>query len=116
MKALVPSHAKRVQPYRDPHAPLLHRFQVESQLDAIHSPSVELKSGGYIVLNQTEALVAIDVNSGRPTSERNTQEKVPKPNTQASGQGPRTHPLRHHPGPHGQRLPDKEGHAHQAHT
>src|SRR3546814_19858660 len=84
MKALVPSHAKRVQPYRDPHAPLLHRFQVESQLDAIHSPSVELKSGGYIVLNQTEALVAIDVNSGRATSARNIEETAPQPNIEAA--------------------------------
>ncbi|HEY9567066.1 MAG TPA: ribonuclease E/G, partial [Thalassobaculum sp.] len=84
MKALVPSHAKRVQPYRDPHAPLLHRFQVESQLDAIHSPSVELKSGGYIVLNQTEALVAIDVNSGRATSERNIEETALKTNIEAA--------------------------------
>ncbi len=84
MKALVPSHAKRVQPYRDPHTPLLHRFQVESQLDAIHSPVVELKSGGYIVLNQTEALVAIDVNSGRATSERNIEETALKTNIEAS--------------------------------
>src|SRR3546814_9416756 len=84
MKALVPSHAKRVQPYRDPHAPLLHRFQVESQLDAIHSPAVELKSGGYIVLNQTEALVAIDVNSGRATSERNIEETALKTNIEAA--------------------------------
>jgi ribonuclease E len=84
MKALVPSHAKRVQPYRDPHTPLLHRFQVESQLDAIHSPVVELKSGGYIVLNQTEALVAIDVNSGRATSERNIEETALKTNLEAA--------------------------------
>ncbi|MEQ8394626.1 Rne/Rng family ribonuclease [Thalassobaculum sp.] len=84
MKALVPSHAKRVQPYRDPHTPLLHRYQVESQLDAIHSPSVELKSGGYIVLNQTEALVAIDVNSGRATSERNIEETALKTNLEAA--------------------------------
>jgi len=84
MKALVPSHAKRVQPYRDPHTPMLHRFQVESQLDAIHSPVVELKSGGYIVLNQTEALVAIDVNSGRATSERNIEETALKTNLEAA--------------------------------
>ena len=64
MKMLMPSHAKRVQPYRDPQIGLLHRFQVESQIDAIHSPIVQLRSGGYVVINQTEALVAIDVNSG----------------------------------------------------
>ena len=64
MKMLMPSHAKRVQPYRDPQIGLFHRFQVESQIDAIHSPIVQLRSGGYVVINQTEALVAIDVNSG----------------------------------------------------
>jgi len=67
MKMLMPSHAKRVQPYRDPQIGLLHRFQVESQIDAIHSPIVQLRSGGYVVIDQTEALVAIDVNSGRST-------------------------------------------------
>ncbi|MDF1791415.1 MAG: Rne/Rng family ribonuclease [Thalassobaculaceae bacterium] len=84
MKTLIPSHAKRVKRYKDTHVPLLHRFQVESQLDAIHSPVVELKSGGYIVLNQTEALVAIDVNSGRSTSERNIEETALKTNLEAS--------------------------------
>jgi len=84
MRTLIPSHAKRVQPYRDTHIPLFHRFQVESQLDAIHSPQIELKSGGYIVLNQTEALVAIDVNSGRSTSERNIEETALKTNLEAA--------------------------------
>ena len=74
MRMLMPSHAKRVQPYRDPQVGLFHRFQVESQIDAIHSPVVQLRSGGYIVINQTEALVAIDVNSGRSTRERNIEE------------------------------------------
>src|SRR3546814_8289920 len=67
MRTLTPSHAKRVQLYRDP-TPLLHRYQVESQLDAIHNPVVQLKSGGYIVINSTEALVAID-RSEEHTSE-----------------------------------------------
>jgi len=84
MKTLIPSHAKRVKRYKDTHVPLLHRFQVESQLDAIHSPVVELKSGGYIVMNQTEALVAIDVNSGRSTSERNIEETALKTNLEAA--------------------------------
>ena len=84
MKTLIPSHAKRVKRYKDTHIPLLHRFQVESQLDAIHSPVVELKSGGYIVINQTEALVAIDVNSGRSTSERNIEETALKTNLEAA--------------------------------
>ncbi len=84
MKTLIPSHAKRVKRYKDTHVPLLHRYQVESQLDAIHSPVVELKSGGYIVMNQTEALVAIDVNSGRSTSERNIEETALKTNLEAA--------------------------------
>jgi ribonuclease E len=84
MKMLMPSHAKRVQPYRDPVIPLLHRFQIESQLDAIHSPTVQLKSGGYIVINPTEALVAIDVNSGRSTKERNIEETATRTNLEAA--------------------------------
>ena len=84
MKMLMPSHAKRVQPYRDPQIGLLHRFQVESQIDAIHSPIVQLRSGGYIVINQTEALVAIDVNSGRSTRERNIEETALRTNLEAA--------------------------------
>ncbi len=84
MKMLMPSHAKRVQPYRDPQIGLLHRFQVESQIDAIHSPVVQLRSGGYIVINQTEALVAIDVNSGRSTRERNIEETALRTNLEAA--------------------------------
>jgi ribonuclease E len=84
MKMLMPSHAKRVQPYRDPVIPLLHRFQIESQIDAIHSPVVQLKSGGYIVINPTEALVAIDVNSGRSTKERNIEETALRTNLEAA--------------------------------
>jgi len=84
MKMIVPSHAKRVQPYRDPQVPLLHRYQIEAQLDAIHNPTVQLKSGGYIVINQTEALVAIDVNSGRATRERHIEETALKTNLEAA--------------------------------
>ncbi len=84
MKMLMPSHAKRVQPYRDPQIGLLHRFQVESQIDAIHSPVVQLRSGGYVVINQTEALVAIDVNSGRSTRERNIEETALRTNLEAA--------------------------------
>ena len=84
MKMLMPSHAKRVQPYRDPQIGLLHRFQVESQIDAIHSPIVQLRSGGYVVFNQTEALVAIDVNSGRSTRERNIEETAVRTNLEAA--------------------------------
>ncbi|NKD54778.1 MULTISPECIES: Rne/Rng family ribonuclease [unclassified Haematospirillum] len=84
MKILTPSHARRVQPYRDPSMPLFHRFQVDSQLDAMHNPTVQLKSGGYVVINQTEALVAIDVNSGRATRERHIEETALKTNLEAA--------------------------------
>jgi ribonuclease E len=84
MKMLMPSHAKRVQPYRDSQIGLFHRFQVESQIDAIHSPIVQLRSGGYVVINQTEALVAIDVNSGRATRERNIEETAVRTNLEAA--------------------------------
>jgi ribonuclease E len=84
MKMLMPSHARRVQPYRDTEIGLLHRFQVESQIDAIHSPIVQLRSGGYVVINQTEALVAIDVNSGRSTRERNIEETAVRTNLEAA--------------------------------
>jgi ribonuclease E len=84
MRMLTPSHAKRVQLYRDQSIPLFQRYQVESQLAAIHNPTVHLKSGGYIVINQTEALVAIDVNSGRATKERNIEETATKTNSEAA--------------------------------
>jgi len=83
MRMLMPSHAKKVQPYRD-RIPLLHRYQVEQQLDSMHSNVVQLKSGGYLVLAQTEALVAIDVNSGRSTKERNIEETALKTNLEAA--------------------------------
>ena len=84
MKMLMPSHARRVQPYRDAEIGLLHRFQVEGQIDAIHSPIVQLRSGGYVVINQAEALVAIDVNSGRSTRDRNIEETAVRTNLEAA--------------------------------
>ena len=84
MRTLMPSHAKRVQLYKDESSHLFHRFQVESQLDAIHNPTVNLRSGGYIVINSTEALVAIDVNSGRATRERNIEETALRTNQEAA--------------------------------
>lgn len=84
MKQLIPSHAKRIQAYTDSAMPLFHRYQVESQLDSIHSPTVQLKSGGYIVMNSTEALVAIDVNSGKSTRERNIEETAYRTNLEAA--------------------------------
>jgi len=83
MKLLMPSHAARVKPYKD-NTSLFHRYEVERQLDAMHSPVVQLKSGGYIVINPTEALVAIDVNSGRSTKERNIEETAVKTNVEAA--------------------------------
>ena len=84
MRMLTPSHARRVQLYKDPAMPLFQKFQVEAQLDAMHSPVVQLRSGGYIVINQTEALVAIDVNSGRATKERHIEETALKTNCEAA--------------------------------
>jgi ribonuclease E len=84
MRMLMPSHSLRVKAYRDPAIPLLHRFQVDSQIDQIHNPVVQLRSGGYIVINPTEALVSIDVNSGRATKERNIEETATKTNLEAA--------------------------------
>jgi ribonuclease E len=84
MKSLMPSHARKVQLYKDETIPLFHRYQVENQLDAIHEATVGLRSGGYIVINQTEALVAIDVNSGKATRERHIEETALKTNTEAA--------------------------------
>ncbi|MEA2756060.1 MAG: ribonuclease [Aliidongia sp.] len=84
MRMLMPSHSPRVKAYRDPAIPLLHRFQVDSQIDQIHNPVVQLRSGGYIVINPTEALVSIDVNSGRATKERNIEETATKTNLEAA--------------------------------
>ncbi len=84
MKSMVPSHAKRVQRYEDPKIPLFFRYQVESQIDAIYNPVVQLRSGGYLVIHATEALVAIDVNSGRATRERHIEETALKTNLEAA--------------------------------
>ncbi len=83
MKMLMPSHAKTIKAYRDPQ-PLFAKFGVESQLDAMFSNQVTLKSGGYIVINQTEALVSIDVNSGRSTREHNIEDTALKTNLEAA--------------------------------
>ncbi|MDE1146046.1 MAG: Rne/Rng family ribonuclease [Azospirillaceae bacterium] len=83
MRMLMPSHAKKIQQYTDD-IPLFHRFQVDSQIDLMFNPVVQLRSGGYIVINQTEALVAIDVNSGRATKERNIEETAVRTNLEAA--------------------------------
>ena len=84
MRNLMPSHAKRVQPYKSDGVPMFQRYQVENQIDAIHNPEVKLRSGGYLVMHQTEALVAIDVNSGRATRERHIEETALKTNLEAA--------------------------------
>ena len=86
MRMMMPSHAKRVQPYKDESMPMFHRYQVENQIEAMHNPTVQLKSGGYLVINPTEALVAIDVNSGRATRERNIEETATKTNLEAASE------------------------------
>ena len=84
MKMLIPSHTKRVQPFKETNKQLFQHFSVEGQLDGMHSPAVQLKSGGYIVINPTEALVSIDVNSGRATRGRNIEETALKTNLEAA--------------------------------
>jgi ribonuclease E len=83
MRMLMPSHAKYVKQYKDTQ-PLFTRFGIESQLDAMFSPVVQLRSGGYIVINQAEALVAIDVNSGRATREHHIEDTALKTNCEAA--------------------------------
>jgi ribonuclease E len=83
MRMLMPSHAKNVKLYGDTQ-PLLSRYGVENQLDGMFSPVVQLRSGGYIVLNQAEALVAIDVNSGRATREHHIEDTALKTNLEAA--------------------------------
>src|SRR5438874_10532920 len=83
MRMLIPSHAKNVKLYRDT-VPIFQHHHVEAQLDAMFSPTVTLKSGGYIVINQTEALVSIDVNSGRATREHSIEETAHKTNLEAA--------------------------------
>ena len=84
MRMLMPEHSGKIKAYRDGAVPLFSRYQAENQLDAMHDPTVQLKSGGYVVINQTEALVAIDVNSGRATRERNIEDTALKTNLEAA--------------------------------
>ncbi|HEX3994869.1 MAG TPA: Rne/Rng family ribonuclease [Acetobacteraceae bacterium] len=84
MRMLMPSHARKVHLWPDQGQSLFARFQVEAQLDAMLQPTVQLRSGGYLVINQAEALVAIDVNSGRSTRERNVEETALRTNLEAA--------------------------------
>jgi ribonuclease E len=83
MRMLMPSHAKNVQAYKEPQ-PIFMKNQVETQLDALFSAHCSLKSGGYLVINQTEALVAIDVNSGKSTKEHNIEDTALRTNLEAA--------------------------------
>ena len=83
MRMIMPSHAKNVQLYKDD-APVFSKFGVEGQLDQMFSPTVNLPSGGYIVINPTEALVSIDVNSGRATKEHNIEDTALQTNLEAA--------------------------------
>lgn len=93
MRMLMPSQAKKVQLYREP-APLFVKHRVEDHLSQIYSPVVPLRSGGYLVINQTEALVAVDVNSGRSTRERNIEATALKTNMEAAEEAARQLRLR----------------------
>ena len=85
MKTLIPSHAKKVKLYKaEEPIPLFHKFNVERQLAHIYDPRIDLSSGGSIVLHQTEALVAIDVNSGKATRERHIEETALRTNIEAA--------------------------------
>jgi len=83
MKLLMPSHARRVKQYADA-VSLFQRYGVEDQLAAMYNPVVQLKSGGYLVINPTEALVSIDINSGRSTREHNIEQTAFQTNLEAA--------------------------------
>jgi len=83
MKLLMPSHSPKVKPYSDP-VPLFQRFGAEDQLTAMYDPVVQLRSGGYIVINPTEALVSIDINSGRATKEHGIEQTAVATNLEAA--------------------------------
>jgi ribonuclease E len=83
MKLLMPSHARRVKAYSDP-VPLFQRYGAEDQLSAMYDPVVQLKSGGYLVINPTEALVSIDINSGRSTKEHGIEQTALSTNLEAA--------------------------------
>jgi ribonuclease E len=84
MRMLMPTHVKKVQLWRGDGQKLFAKYQIETQLDAMYTPTVQLRSGGYLVINQTEALVAVDVNSGRSTRERNIEETALRTNMEAA--------------------------------
>ena len=84
VKILSPHNLKHIKCRRQGEAPVFQRFQIEAQLDKLHNPIVQLESGGYLVINPTEALVSIDVNSGRATKEKDIEETALKTNLEAA--------------------------------
>ena len=94
MKAVMPSHSKKVQQYNDDKNPLFQKFNLDLQLQDIFNPRVTLKSGGYLIIDQTEALVAIDVNSGKATRERSIEDTALKTNLEAAEEFARQSRLR----------------------
>ncbi|MBI0434273.1 ribonuclease E/G [Roseomonas sp. KE0001] len=84
MRMLMPHNDRKIRLYKDPTVPLFARHGVDAQLDAMMSPTVRLKSGGYLVINQTEALVSIDVNSGRATRDRHIEDTALRTNLEAA--------------------------------
>ena len=103
MKLLMPSHVRRVKHYADP-VPLFQRYGAEDQLSAMYQPLVQLKSGGYLVINPTEALVSIDINSGRSTREHNIEQTAYATNIEAAHEIARQLRLRDMAGPGRHRL------------
>lgn len=84
VKILSPHNLRHIKCRRPGEAPVFQRFQIEAQLDRLHNPIVQLESGGYLVINPTEALVSIDVNSGRATKEKDIEETALKTNLEAA--------------------------------
>ena len=84
VKILSPHNLRHIKCRRPGEAPVFQRFQIEAQLDKLHNPIVQLESGGYLVINPTEALVSIDVNSGRATKEKDIEETALKTNLEAA--------------------------------
>ena len=86
MKDMVPSHAKKVQKFKDDAYPLFYQYKIERQIEKMYSTEVQLKSGGYLVINPTEALISIDVNSGRATRERHIDRTALNTNMEAAAE------------------------------
>jgi len=94
MRMMMPSHVKKVQEYKDKSVSILQKHRVEDMIQEMHTPTVQLKSGGYLVINHTEALVAVDVNSGRATKERDIEKTAFRTNIESADEVARQMRLR----------------------